>query len=123
MGQFGTEFCDQIAIVRYENDAWQQPVIEALKPLAMHPAAHVFHYSSTCFEGFKAYRWNDGKARIFRLQDHVARMRKSAESLRLPIPDGDMLAGMVTGLVAHHLNEIPAPPSSLYLRPTLIGTL
>ena len=25
MGQFGTEFCDQIAIVRYESEAWQQP--------------------------------------------------------------------------------------------------
>ena len=123
MGQFGTEFCDHIAIVRYENDAWQAPSIEPLKPLSLHPAAHVFHYSSTCFEGFKAYRWDDGKARIYRLHDHVARMRKSAASMRLPVPDADMLAKMVTDLVAHHVDDIPAPPSSLYLRPTLIGTL
>jgi len=34
-----------------------------------------------------------------------------------------MLAKMVTDLVAHHVDDIPAPPSSLYLRPTLIGTL
>jgi branched-chain amino acid aminotransferase len=123
MGQFGTEFCDHIAIVRYENDAWQEPSIEPLKPLSLHPAAHVFHYSSTCFEGFKAYRWDDGKARIYRLHDHVARMQKSAFSMRLPVPDADMLAKMVTDLVAHHVDDIPAPPSSLYLRPTLIGTL
>jgi len=55
MGQFGTEFCDHIAVARYENDAWQEPSVEPLRPLQMHPAAHVFHYSSTCFEGFKAY--------------------------------------------------------------------
>ncbi len=123
MSQFGTEFCDQFAIARFENSAWQDPAIQALQPLELHPAAHVFHYASTCFEGFKAYRWPDGKARIYRLHDHVARMQKSATSLRLPVPDADMLAGMVIDLVRIHVDVIPAPPSSLYLRPTLIGTL
>jgi branched-chain amino acid aminotransferase len=123
MSQFGSEFCDQFTIVRFENGAWQKPAMQALQPLELHPAAHVFHYASTCFEGFKAYRWPDGKARIYRLHDHVARMQKSAASLRLPIPDADMLAGMVIDLVRTHVDEIPAPPSSLYLRPTLIGTL
>jgi len=123
MGQFGTEFCDHIAIARYENDVWQSPSVEPLKPLRLHPAAHVLHYSSSCFEGFKAYRWSDGKARIYRLRDHVARMQKSAASLRLPVPDAELLTGMVVDLVTHHIDDIPAPPSSLYLRPTLIGTL
>jgi branched-chain amino acid aminotransferase len=123
MSQFGTEFCDQFAIVQFEDGEWQAPALRALEPLQLHPAAHVFHYASTCFEGFKAYRWSDGKARIYRLKDHIARMQKSAASLRLPIPDADMLADMVIGLVRAHVEEIPAPPSSLYLRPTLIGTL
>lgn len=123
MSQFGTEFCDEFSIARYVDGAWQAPSIEPLKPLSIHPAAHVLHYASTCFEGFKAYRWKDGKARIFRLHDHVARMQKSAASLRLPVPDADMLANMVKDLVAHHVDDIPLPPSSLYLRPTLIGTL
>ena len=121
--QFGTEFCDHIAIVRFKDNAWQTPEFVPLAPLPMHPAAHVFHYSSSCFEGFKAYRWDDGKARIFRLRDHLARMQKSAASLRLPIPDADMLEAMVVNLVAQQIDDIPAPPSSLYLRPTLIGTL
>lgn len=123
MSQFGTVFCDSIAITHYRDGVWQEPAIEALAPLPMHPAAHVFHYSSTCFEGFKAYRWADGKARIFRLDDHVARMQKSAASLVLPIPDAELLRSMALGIVAHNIEEIPAPPSSLYLRPTLIGTL
>ena len=123
MGAFGTEFCSSIAIARFADDAWQQPALEPLAPLSIHPAAHVFHYASTCFEGFKAYRWDDGKAHIFRLYDHVERMRKSARSLRLPVPDTELLANMVIDLVVRHVGDIPAPPSSLYLRPTLIGTL
>jgi branched-chain amino acid aminotransferase len=123
MAQFGTVFCDHIAIARFENGGWSEAAIEPLAPLPMHPAAHVLHYASTCFEGFKAYRWSDGKARIFRLQDHVARMRRSAESLSLPVPDIDQLAAMVVDLVRKHIDDIPEPPSSLYLRPTLIGTL
>jgi branched-chain amino acid aminotransferase len=50
-------------------------------------------------------------------------MQKSATSLRLPVPETDLLAGMVRDLVRRHVAEIPLPPSSLYLRPTLIGTL
>jgi len=123
MSQFGTEFCDHFAIARFDGKAWQAAEIKPLEPISLHPAAHVFHYASTCFEGFKAYRWDDGKAHIFRLRDHVARMQKSATSLRLPVPDTDLLADMVRHLVARHTDEIPAPPSSLYLRPTLIGTL
>ena len=123
MAQFGTVFCDHFAIARFTNGAWQEAAIEPLAPLALHPASHVFHYASTCFEGFKAYRWDDGKARIFRLYDHVARMQKSAASLHMPVPDVDLLAGMVIDVVAHNSDDIPAPPGALYLRPTLIGTL
>lgn len=123
MKPFGTEFCDHIAIATYADGAWSAPSIEPLAPLPMHPAAHVFHYASACFEGFKAYRWKDGKGHIFRLHDHVARMQRSADSLRLPVPDADMLAGMVIDVVQENLADIPEPPASLYLRPTLIGTV
>ena len=123
MKPFGTEFSDRFAIARYADGAWSAPSIEPLAPLQLHPAAHVLHYASGCFEGFKAYRWADGKGRIFRLHDHVARMQKSAKSLSLPVPDADMLAGMVIDVVHENLADIPEPPASLYLRPTLIGTL
>ncbi len=123
MSQFGTQFCDNFCVTSYADGAWEPPAIKPLAPIELHPAAHVLHYASTCFEGFKAYRWDDGQAHIFRLHDHVARMRKSAASMRLPIPDADLLAGMVMDIVAHQIDDVPAPPSSLYIRPTLIGTL
>ena len=61
MSQFGTEFLDRFATARYVDGAWEAPQLVPLAPLELHPAAHVFHYASTCFEGFKAYRWPDGK--------------------------------------------------------------
>ncbi len=123
MSKFGTEFCDNFVIAEFKDGAWGAPSMRPVEPLELHPASHVFHYASTCFEGFKAYRWPDGNAHVFRLSDHVERMRRSAESLRMPIPDADMLARMVIDLVALERDQIPEPPSSLYLRPTLIGTL
>jgi branched-chain amino acid aminotransferase len=123
MAPFGTVFCDHFSIARFAGGSWESPAIRPLAPMPLHPAAHVFHYASSCFEGFKAYRREDGGAHIFRLRDHVERMQKSAASLRLPVPDADMLASMVVDLVRHVADEIPPPPSSLYLRPTLIGTL
>jgi branched-chain amino acid aminotransferase len=93
-----------------------------LAPLALHPAAHVLHYGSACFEGLKAHRGSEGTVRIFRLDRHVARMRTSAELLCLPVPDADLLARAIVDVVAANLDEVPAPPGSLYLRPVLIGT-
>ncbi len=123
MSKFGTEFCDNFVIAEFTDGAWGAPSMRPVEPLKLHPASHVFHYASTCFEGFKAYRWPDGNAHVFRLKDHVERMRRSAESLRLPIPDADMLARMLIDHVALERDQIPEPPRSLYLRPTLIGTL
>jgi branched-chain amino acid aminotransferase len=123
MSQFGTNFCDHFVVASFDGKAWQPAELKPLAPLNLHPGSHVLHYASTCFEGFKAYRWKNGKAHVFRLYDHIARMQKSATSLRLPVPETDLLAGMVRDLVRRHVAEIPLPPSSLYLRPTLIGTL
>lgn len=123
MTTFGTRFCETFATAEFADGQWGTYQIEPLRPLTLHPAAHVLHYASTCFEGFKAYRWSDGKARIFRLEEHIRRMQRSAASLRMPVPDEALLANMVIELVARNLDDIPEPPSSLYLRPTLIGTL
>jgi branched-chain amino acid aminotransferase len=39
----------------------------------------------------------------------------------LPIPGDEMLAGMIVDVVRANLDQVPAAPGSLYLRPTLIG--
>ncbi|MFK8051399.1 MAG: branched-chain amino acid aminotransferase [Woeseiaceae bacterium] len=123
MTAFGSEFCKEFTVADFEEDAWQSPTLQPLAPLPMHPASHVLHYASTCFEGFKAYRWADGSIHVFRLKDHVARMQKSAASLCLPVPPTDLLTKMVVDVISANRDAVPAMPGALYLRPTLIGTL
>ncbi len=121
--KFGTVFAPHMAICWYRDGAWTTPVIQPLENLPLHPAAHALHYSSSIFEGFKAYRWGDGSVHIFRLDRHVARMERSAELLCLQFPGRDVVAGMVREAVERCREHIPDPPGSLYIRPVLIGTL
>ncbi len=90
-------------------------------PLAIHPFAHALHYGSACFEGLKAHRGYDGVVRLFRPDRHVARMRRTAELLCLPVPPAELLAEAIRAAVAANLDVAPAAPGALYLRPLLLG--
>lgn len=119
---FGTSFGEMMAVARFTHDGWDEPTLEAVAPLSMHPAAHVLHYGSACFEGLKAHRGIDGVVRIFRLDRHVSRLRSSAERLCLPVPPEPMLRQMIIDTVHENLHMVPDAPGSLYIRPTLVGT-
>ena len=119
---FGTVFAEKMVINQFGENGWGTYSLEKTAPFSLHPGAHVFHYASTCFEGLKAYRRDDGGVHIFRLDSHVARMRQSARLLQLPEPDDAMLRDMILEGVRASRSEIPAYPGALYIRPTLIGT-
>ncbi|MBT8136577.1 MAG: branched-chain amino acid aminotransferase [Gammaproteobacteria bacterium] len=119
--KFGSQFAARFAHSSYADGSWLPAQIEPVATLSLHPAAHVLHYASTCFEGLKAYRHADGSVHLFRLDRHVARMQRSAELLCLPVPPADHLASMIAGLVDKVRDEVPDYPSALYLRPVLVG--
>ncbi len=119
---FGSLFTDFMAVAGFSNGQWSSPVLQATGPLSLHPAAHVLHYSSSCFEGFKAYRSPGGGAHVFRLDRHIERLRHSARLLVLPEPDAALLREMVLSLVDRVRAEVPEAPGALYLRPILFGT-
>lgn len=120
---FGTLLADQMAIASYRDGQWGAHEIRPLGPIPMHPAAHVLHYASSCFEGFKAYRWSDGSVNVFRMGKHIERMRQSARQLFLPEPDSGQLEAMVIEVIDRVRDQVPEPPGALYLRPLLFGTL
>lgn len=119
---FGTVFSKRMPISYFTDGHWSEPEIIPVAPLSIHPGAHVLHYSSTCFEGMKAFRMPDGSTRIFRLDQHLERFRHSAELLCLPAPSLELLEKMAREVVAVNQADVPQPPGALYLRPTLIGT-
>lgn len=119
---FGTTFGESMAMARWDPRGWEEPRLQPVEPIRLHPAAHVLHYGSACFEGLKAHRGVDGIVRIFRLDRHVDRLRASAAELCLPVPPGSLARAMVVDTVHDNLRLVPDPPGSLYIRPTLVGT-
>lgn len=120
---FGTILCDWMTTARADDgpfDYGGSP--EPFGDLSLSPAAHVLHYGSAIFEGLKAHRQTDGSVAIFRLDSHVARMVTSAGLLRLPEIDPIVLRQMIIDAVEANADEVPDPPGSLYIRPTLVGT-
>ncbi len=112
----------QMALARFEDNQWSETQFVSAQSIQMHPGAHVLHYSSTCFEGLKAFRHDDGSVKIFRMDENIKRMQQSSRLLNLPAFDAQMLHDMIIDVVAKYVDEVPAPPGSMYIRPTHIGT-
>jgi branched-chain amino acid aminotransferase len=119
---FGTVTAPRMVVAEAVGTTFGPARTEPVAPLSLHPFAHVLHYGSACFEGLKAHRGVDGVVRLFRPDQHVARMRRTAELLCLPAPDATLLTEMLHTAVAANLEAVPEPPGALYLRPLLIGT-
>jgi branched-chain amino acid aminotransferase len=119
---FGTVLAPTMAVATYRDGKWGRYEMRPVAPIEMHPAAHVLHYSSTCFEGFKAYKWADGSVNVFRMDRHIERLRQSARSLVLPEPAPAQLEEMIRDTIDKARAVVPEAPGALYMRPLLIGT-
>ncbi len=111
-----------MAVASFREGQWHQSEIKPVEPLAISPAAHVLHYASTCFEGFKAFRRADGSVHVFRMDRHIQRFQQSARQLVLPEPDAKQVADMVRAVITRCRDAVPEAPGALYLRPILFGT-
>ena len=119
---FGTLLTSHMAVASYAEGQWSKTEMKPVAPIELSPAAHVLHYASTCFEGFKAFRHADGSVHIFRMDRHIQRLRQSARQLVLPEPDAAQLGDMVRAVINRCRDAVPEAPGALYLRPLLIGT-
>ena len=119
---FGTVLAPIMTVATHRNGVWDRFETRPVAPIEISPAAHVLHYASTCFEGFKAYRWRDGSVNVFRMDRHIERLRQSARSLVLPEPSATMLEEMIRATIDRNRAEVPEAPGALYMRPILFGT-
>jgi branched-chain amino acid aminotransferase len=122
MAVFGTVFMPQMAMTTFENDQWNESQMVSSQSINLHPGAHVLHYSSTCFEGLKAFRHDDGGIYTFRMDQNIARFAQSSKLLSLPEVNEKQVENMILDIVAQYADDVPQPPGSMYIRPTHIGT-
>lgn len=121
--KFGTVFADHMLLLDYNEGAWRNGRIVPYGPLTLDPAAAGIHYAQALFDGIKAYRGDDGKVRIFRLDRHCARLAEGAKRLCMPDVDPKLVAEAVIALVKTDRDWIPSSPgTALYIRPTIFAT-
>jgi len=108
----------------YKNGKWSELEETSSEELTLHMAATCLHYGQESFEGLKAFKGQDGKIRIFRVDENAKRMQSSCDGImmaKLPIEKFEEAV-----IRAVKLNERFVPPyesgSSLYIRPVLFGT-
>lgn len=118
---FGSVLAGTMAVATCRDGKWSAQEIRPTGPIEISPGAHVLHYASTCFEGFKAYKWADGSINVFRMDRHIERMLQSARALALTEPDARQLEGMIVKVIDRVREEVPEAPGALYLRPILFG--
>ena len=121
---FGQYFTDHMFVAKYaEGKGWYDTQILPYGPLSLDPGASVFHYGQALFEGMKAFRQKDGKVVFFRPEFNFHRLAEGAARMCLEAPPMEIFMQGIKQLVALDERWIPNEPNtSLYIRPTLIGS-
>ncbi|PUA37634.1 branched chain amino acid aminotransferase [Paenibacillus elgii] len=121
---FGTVFTDHMFMLDYEEGrGWHSPRVVPYQSISMDPAAKVFHYGQTVFEGLKAYRTADGRILVFRPDQNFKRLNHSNERMSIPHLDVELALEGLKKLVQTDRDWVPETEgTSLYIRPFIIAT-
>lgn len=108
----------------YKDGAWGELEVSDSEYLNLHMAATCLHYGQEAFEGLKAYRGQDNKVRVFRMDENAKRMQDSSHGTLMAVLPVEKFEEAVVKAVK--LNERFVPPyesgAALYIRPFLFGT-
>jgi branched-chain amino acid aminotransferase len=121
---FGKYFTDHMFILDFDRaEGWHNPRVVPYQPILLDPAAKVFHYGQTVFEGMKAYRTPDQRIVMFRPHKNIQRLNASNDRLSIPELDEELVMEALRQLILVDQNWIPSDPgTSLYVRPFIIPT-
>ena len=120
---FGSVISDHMFVCDYRNGKWQNPSIKPFAPIQISPAAKIFHYGQSIFEGMKAYKDAENNIMLFRPLENQKRLNTSAKRLAIPeIPQEIFMEGL-TQLLKIDSDWIPnGKGSSLYIRPFVFAS-
>jgi branched-chain amino acid aminotransferase len=121
---FGKYFADHMLVLEYAAPrGWGEPKVVPYGPFTLDPAASCLHYGQAMFDGMKAFRQQDGRVALFRVNDHSRRMSAGAPRLSMPSIDPAIMRDALITLVNVDKDWVPSSPgTALYIRPVLIGT-
>jgi branched-chain amino acid aminotransferase len=91
---------------------WMDGKLVPFHEANVHVLAHTLHYGLGAFEGIRAYVQPDGRAGVWRLDEHLERLFDSLKMARLvcPIPREQVKAACLEVLVANKFSEAYVRP-------------
>ena len=121
---FGDIPTDYMFMMNYEiGRGWFDPRIEPYGSFRIDPAAMTLHYGQSIFEGLKAYRGKDGGIFLFRPEENLKRLNRSAARVCMPDVDADVFMEGLKKLILLERDWIPKNNgTSLYIRPFMFAT-
>jgi len=121
--RFGDVFSDHQFEMRYRNGDWQTGHILPYGPIQIDPAFSVLHYGQAVFEGMKAFRYQNGKVNIFRMDMHYKRFIRSCDRMNIPLISEELYTESIKALVNLDREWVPVDKfKSLYLRPFIFAS-
>ncbi len=121
--EFGKYISDHMLVCDYRNGEWQTPQILPYGNMMMAPSALALHYGQTIFEGMKAFRMEDGRINIPRIEKHHERFVKSAERMCMALIPKEIFVEGLLQLVALDSAWVPAKAGdALYIRPFMYAS-
>lgn len=121
--EFGKYIADHMLVCDFDNGEWGAPQIVPFANLSLNPATLALHYGQTVFEGMKAFRMEDGRINIFRLERHYDRFARSLERMSMAVPPKDVFLEGLIKLVDIDKQWVPSKTGcALYLRPFVFAS-
>jgi branched-chain amino acid aminotransferase len=121
---FGKIYTDHMFVMDYEaGKGWHSPRIVPYSEFAAIPATIVFHYGQAIFEGMKAFRTVDNQVAVFRANNYLNRLNRSAGFLCIPKVDVEQVKAGLFKLLELDKDWVPGElGTALYIRPFIIAT-
>ncbi|MBW8349169.1 branched-chain amino acid aminotransferase [Bacillus sp. IITD106] len=120
---FGTVFTDHMFVMDYtKGKGWHDPRIVPYQPISLDPAAIIFHYGQTVFEGLKAYKTKEDEVVLFRPDENMKRLNRSNQRLCIPEIDEEFALFALKKLISIDKDWVPnLEGTSLYVRPFIFA--
>ncbi|MGF1532144.1 MAG: branched-chain amino acid aminotransferase [Bernardetiaceae bacterium] len=120
---FGRAYADHMFITDYDGTAWVNSRIVPYGSLLMSPATSALHYGQAIFEGLKAYRNEAGQVMVFRPDENLKRLNKSAVRMCMPELPEEIYFQALNELLRLDAGWIPQKQGmALYIRPFMFAT-
>jgi branched-chain amino acid aminotransferase len=121
--EFGQKVSDHMFSAEYHHGDWQQLKIIPFQDISLSPVTLALHYGQSIFEGMKAFRMQDGRVSIFRIDRHHERLNRSLERMAMPPVPLELFSEALQELVTLDQHWVPKTNgSALYLRPLIFAS-